>query len=119
MDDLTGIDVVQFNVKLVVDATQVNSFMEQLCTAKPHTFRGFYGDQPEQTYEHNQITILETNVSQVEKDGYTHYFYRYGDKPVVELDLICEYVFPRTPAFLEIIPKQVKDELKGEENSEG
>ena len=119
MDDLTGIDVVQFNVKLVIDATRVNSFMEQLCTAKPHTFRGFYGDQPEQTYEHNQIAILETSVSQVEKEGYNHYFYRYGDQLVVELDLICEYVFPRTPAFLEIIPKQVKDELKGEENSEG
>lgn len=119
MDDVTGIDVVQFDVKVVIDATQVTPFMVQICTAKPHHFRGFYGDQPEQTYEHNQISILETSVSQVERESYTHYFYRYGDKPVVELDLICEYVLPRTPAFLEIIPKQVKDELKGEEESEG
>ncbi len=119
MVEPTGIDVVQFDVKVVIDATQVMPFMAQLCTAKPHTFRGFYGDQPEQTYEHNQIGILETSVSQVEKESYSHYFYRYGDKPVVELDLICEYVFPRTPAFQEIIPKQVKDELQGEEESEG
>jgi hypothetical protein len=118
IDEPTGIDVLQFDVRVIIDATQVKPFMEQICTAKSHKFRGFYGDQPEQTYEHNQISILETSISQVEKDSYAHYFYRYGDKPVVELDLICEYVFDRTPAFQEIIPKQVKDELQGEEESE-
>jgi hypothetical protein len=117
IDEPTGIDVVQFDVRVIIDATQVKPFMEQVCTAKPHQFRGFYGDQPEQTYEHNQISILETSISPVETESYAHFFYRYGEMPVVELDLICEYVFDRTPAFHEIMPKQVKDELQGEEES--
>lgn len=111
IEDVPGIDVVQFNVRVILDATQVMPFMEQLCSAKTHTFRGFYGDQPEQTYEHNQITILETSISPVEPDTFDHMLYRYGDRPVVELDLICEYVFNRTPAFEEIKPRQVREDL--------
>lgn len=115
VSDPTGIDVIQFNMQVVIDAAQVRPFMEQLCTAKPHTFRGFYGDQPPQTYEHNQITILETSLGPVERQAYNHFLYRYGDKPVVEMDLICEYVFERTPAFEEIKPRQVKDDLRGDD----
>jgi hypothetical protein len=116
VDEATGIDVVQFDVRVIIDATQIKPFMEELCKAKPHTFRGFYGDQPPQTYEHNQITILETSLGPVEDQSYEHFLYRYGDKPVVELDLICEYVFDRTPAFEEIKPRQVKEALRGEED---
>ncbi len=115
VDDVPGIDVVQFNVRVIVDATRVMPFMVELCSAKSHTFRGFYGDQPEQTYEHNQITILETSISPVEADSFAHMLYHYGDRPVVELDLICEYVFNRTPAFEEIKPHQVKDDLREED----
>jgi len=116
VDEVPGIDVMQFNVRVIIDATQVMPFMEQLCSAKSHTFRGFYGDQPEQTYEHNQITILETSISPVETNSFAHTLYRYGDRPVVELDLICEYVFNRTPAFEEIKPRQVKEDLRENES---
>ena len=37
------------------------------------------------------------------------------DSPVVELSLLCEYVFHRTPAFEAIKPEQIKKELSGEE----
>ena len=110
-----GIDVVQFDVRLVVDAAQVVPFMEELCSAKPHKSRGFYGKEPEQTFMHNQISVLESSVAPVDKEGYSHDLYRYGDLPVVELDLLCEYVFSRTPGFEEIKPQQVKDDLAGEE----
>ncbi len=118
VDDATGIDVVQFDVRVIIDETQIDAFMQELCKAKPHKFRGFYGDQPEQTYEHNQITILETSLSQVERESYEHFLYRYGELPVVELDVICEYIFDRTPAFEEIKPKQVKDELRDEDEED-
>jgi hypothetical protein len=56
------LDVVHFNVVVVVGADDVMPFMQELCRARTHKFRGFYGDLPEQTYKHNQITILESNV---------------------------------------------------------
>jgi len=90
-------------------------FMEELCSAKPHTFRGFYGNEPEQTFMHNQISILESSVGPIDKESRSHDLYRYGDLPVVELDLLCEYVWQRTPGFEEIKPQQVKAELAGDE----
>jgi hypothetical protein len=108
-------DVVQFDVRLVVDASQVVPFMQELCSEKPHKFRGIYGKQPEQTFVHNQISILESSVAPLDKENYVHDMYRYGDLPVVELDLLCEYVFDKAPAFEAIKPQQIKDELAGEE----
>ena len=39
-----------------------------------------------------------------------HMVYRYGDAQVVELDLICEYVFNKA-AYEAVKPKQVKDDI--------
>ena len=113
-----GIDVVQFDVRLVVNVDHVVPFMEELGHAKSHKFRGFDGKEPEQTFLHNQISVLESSVSPVDKEGRSHDLYRYGDLPVVELDLRCEYVFHRTLAFEGIKPQQIKDELAGEEEEE-
>ena len=113
-----GLDVVQFDVKVIVEVNHVVPFMEALCSAKSHTFRGFYGEQPEQTFLHNQISVLESSVSPVDRQGRDHDLYRYGDLPVVELDLLCEYVLPRTPGFEGIKPQQIKDELAGDEEED-
>jgi hypothetical protein len=104
-------DVIQFNVQVVIDASQVMPFMQALCTAKEHRFRGAKGDEPEQKYLHNQITILETTVDAVEATEATHMRYRYGDRPVSKLDLICEYMFCRTPEYQRIKPPQAKKDL--------
>jgi hypothetical protein len=109
-----GIDVMHFEVRVVVDESQVLPFIRQLCSAKTHKFYGFDGTQPEQTYEHNQITVLETNAAPIETLHPSHMKYRYGPNPAMELQLICEYVLPRAPAFEEVKPQQVKDELAGE-----
>jgi len=114
-NDEKKLDVVQFDARVIVNVDQVVPFMEELCRAKEHKFRGFYGNEPEQTFLHNQISILESSVGPVDKTSRSHDLYRYGDLPVVELDLLCEYVFYRTPAFEEIKPQQVKDELAGED----
>ena len=98
------LDVVQFNVRLVVNVIQVVPFMQELCSEKPHKFRGFDGKQPEQNFVHNQISVLESSVGPLDKESPVHELYRYGDLPVVELDLLCEYVFDKTPEFEAIKP---------------
>jgi hypothetical protein len=108
--DEDGIDVVHFNVVLVVRADAVLEFMDELCSAREHKFRGITGTEPEQTFKHNQITVLESNALALE-EGPTHDHYRYGDDAVVELDLICEYIF-NSEGYKDIKPKVVTDEVE-------
>lgn len=103
-------DVMQFEVRVVVDSKSALAFMKQLCTAKEHKFAGWKGDQPKQTFQHNQITILESTQSPVDPENWQHNTYRYGDAQVAELDLICEYLFIRA-AYDGIKPKQVTDDV--------
>jgi hypothetical protein len=104
------IDVMHFNVRVIIRTDDVMPFMQRLCSAKEHRFRGFYGDLPEQTHKHNQITVLESNIAPVNRESYEHDLYRYGDDSVVELDLICEYLFHKA-AYEELKPKLVKDDI--------
>jgi hypothetical protein len=105
------IDVVQFNVIVVVDTKAVLPFMQQLCSAKQHKFRGFSGEEQEQVFKHNQITILESNINSIDRNDTANNLYRYGDDAVVELDLICEYIFNKN-GYDEIKPDLVKESLK-------
>ena len=109
------IDVVHFRTIVVVGAEAVLPFMEQLCSAKQHKFRGFFDDEQEQTFKHNQITILESNITPIDqkdpKYEETHGLYRYGEDAVVQLDLICEYIINKN-GYDEIKPKSVKELLK-------
>ncbi|MDT8302058.1 MAG: hypothetical protein RQ760_11285 [Sedimentisphaerales bacterium] len=98
-------DVLQFNVSCVINIKSIMPFLKELCSAKEHKFRGFAGDQPEQTFKHNQITVLESKFRSIEDDPYS--LYDFGDDPVVELDLICEYIF-NPEGYEEIKPETVK-----------
>lgn len=102
------IDVVHFAISVVVDAKAVPLFMQKLCSAKQHRFKGFFGQAPEKTYLHNQITILESSFESFERKSKPHELYRYGDDAVVKLDLICEYIFDKS-GYNEIKPKSVKE----------
>lgn len=110
------IDVIHFNVTVVINIKSVLPFIQQLCSAKEHKFRGFSGNEPEQTFKHNQITVLETKFRSVEDDAYS--LYDYGEDSVVELDLICEYIFNKK-GYEEIKPETVKKTLKVEEQTTG
>jgi len=101
------IDVVHFNVVVVVSTKSVLPFMQQLCSAKQHKFRGFFGESQEQIFEHNQITILESNIRSVDRGDTSHSLYRYGEDAVVELDLTCEYIFNKN-GYDKIKPELVK-----------
>jgi len=98
-------DVVHFNLAVVINIKSIMPFLKELCSAKEHKFRGFSGNEPEQTFKHNQITVLETKFRSVEDDPYS--LYDFGDDPVVELDLICEYIFNKD-GYEEIKPATVK-----------
>jgi hypothetical protein len=112
------IDVVHFNVVVVVSAKAVLPFMKELCSGKQHKFKGFSGDEQERPFKHNQITILESNIRSIDREDQTHSFYRYGDESVVELDLICEYVFNKK-GYDEIKPESVKTALTGQAKTIG
>jgi len=105
------IDVVHFNVIVVVSAKAVLPFMQQLCSAKQHSFRGFFGEAQEQIFKHNQIAILEYGVASINRGDIEHNLYRYGEDAVVRLDLICEYIFNKN-GYDEIKPELVKNEHK-------
>jgi len=108
----SDIDVVHFSVSVVVSTKAVLPFMQQLCSAKQHKFRGFYGKEPEQAFKHNQITILESSISAIDRRSQLHSLYRYGQDAVVRLDLICEYIFDRK-GYDEIKPQMIKELLPG------
>lgn len=107
------IDVLHFRFAVVIDSDMVMPFIQELCSAKNHTFKGYLREEPAQTFKHNQITVLEMDVSSVDRKGPAHYFYRYGEEAVVELDLICEYVFNKA-GYEEIKPEAIKKTLQGE-----
>jgi len=103
-------DVMQFDVRVVVKAADVMRFMQELCSSKTHKFRGWLGDQPEQTYKHNQISILESQIIPVDREDFEHQSFQYGEDEVVDVDLMCEYVLVRA-AYDSIMPKEVKDDI--------
>lgn len=107
------VHVMHFSLSVIIDADQVMPFIQELCSAKTHTFRGWYGDLPEQTFKHNQITVLESVVTPIERQRSEHSVYRYGDGAVVELDLICEYLF-HAEAYEEVMPGVVKEDVMPE-----
>jgi len=111
------VDVVHFDVVVVISTKAILSFMQQLCSAKQHEFRGFSGEEQEQIFRHNQITILQSNIRSIDREDKTHNLYRYGEDAVVELDLICEYIFNRN-GYDEIKPESVKIESVSEEEEE-
>ncbi len=104
-------DIMQFEVRVIVKSADVMRFMQELCSAKTHKFRGWLGDQPEQTYKHNQISILESQIAPVDREDFDHSSFQYGDDEVVDVDLICEYALYKA-AYASFIPKEVLDDIE-------
>lgn len=103
------IDVVHFKVRVVVSTKAVLRFMQELCSAKRHMIRESSGQvQGTKNAKHNQITILESKITSVNRQDEIHKNYRYGEDAVVELDLICEYVFSKK-GYDDIKPVSVKE----------
>jgi hypothetical protein len=87
------IDVVHFSMVVVLSSKAIIPFMRELCSAKEHGFTGFTGQESAKVFKHNQITILESRVKPVDLMSADHQYYRYGSDSVVEVELVCEYIF--------------------------
>ncbi len=113
------IDVVHFSVGVITSSSAVMSFMEELCSAKDHVYRkGYKKDGEQVTFQHNQVSILKSEVIAVERDAPENANYRYGDEAVVRLDLVCEYIFNRV-GYDKIKPESIKVRLGQAEPEEG
>jgi hypothetical protein len=110
------IDVVYFSFSVVVSAKSVNSFIKELCSAKSHTFGSGWGKAGEKQYSHNQISLLKFNMDPVLRTDADHERYRYGDAAVVQLDLVCEYLFNQK-GYEKIKPAAIK-ELLGQQDED-
>jgi hypothetical protein len=106
------LDVVHFNVSVIISAKAVPRFMQELCGAKEHTFSGFSGTEEKKVFKHNQITVLQVQVNAIDTTTPEHQNYRYGEDAVVRMDLICEYIFVKA-GYDEIKPEVVKKKPAG------
>jgi hypothetical protein len=119
--DEDGIHISHFNFSVIINTKSVLPFMKELCSAKEHQFRGYPDPndpnqtfEPVQTFKHNQITILESKMGSINPNDMTHRYYRYGDEPVVSLDLICEYIFNKE-SYYDLIPEKARKTLNKED----
>jgi len=110
-------DSMHFQLHVLVSADQVMPFLQELCSAKTHKFRGWYGEKQEQTFKHNQITVLESSIIPVDLEDPDHGSYRYGSGAVVGLDLICEYLFIKD-GYEEVKPKEIQNDIQGVSDEE-
>jgi hypothetical protein len=102
------IDVVHFAVSVIVDSKSFMPFIKELCGEKEHRYReGYLADGPERVYKHNQITVLQSKIEPMNRTATQHGFYRYGDGAVVQLSLVCEYIFNRS-IYDKIKPEPIK-----------
>ncbi|MBN1764353.1 MAG: hypothetical protein JW860_03770 [Sedimentisphaerales bacterium] len=96
------IDVVHFEVAVIIDTTRIIDFINALQSIK----------EPEGPNKRNQITVLDMQVEPVnildEKEG----GYRYGMGSLGALRLICEYVFFKD-GYEQYKPASVKKMLEG------
>ena len=104
-------DIVHFNFSVIVSSKTIPAFMRELCSSREHKFKGWSGTEQEQSYIHNQMTILESIISPVDQRDPKHELYCYGEDAAMQLDLVCEYIFDKS-GYEPIKPEVVKEELK-------
>ena len=101
------IDVVHFSAVMIVSSKAIIPFMRELCSSKEHKFMGFTGQEPAKVFKHNQITVMESRVRPVDMTLKSSKDYRYGSDSVVQVEIVCEYIFNKN-GYGAIKPEQVK-----------
>lgn len=94
-------DVVQFEVGVIVDSTAIH-----------HVINALQGEKTSQDCERSQITVLQLITNTVDIQAERDAGYYYGSGSLVELRVICEYVFFHQ-GYAALIPNVVADTLPG------
>jgi hypothetical protein len=106
------IDVIHFNMGVVASSSSVMRLMRELCSVKQHTYhQGYAKNGPVRNGQHNQITILRSEVLPVDLTSKQHEYFRYGNDAVVRVDFVCEYILPRA-GYDTIKPESIKVALR-------
>ena len=105
-DDM--LDVVHFEVAVVVDTTRITDFLNALRQAK-YTI-GEQDGRSVQSNKRNQIVVLEMNMEPVDIEAEQQAGYYYGAASVAELRVVCEYSFFRD-GYRRHVPGAVKELL--------
>ena len=118
-DRLTSddMDVIHFNITVIVDSGSIADVMQELSSAKEHVFDGWKGLLPTEHLKHNAITILTFDVRAIDRQASEHKYYRYGENAVIELELNCEYIFDSN-SYSPAMPEQVKNTFSKNENED-
>lgn len=105
------VDIVHFALSVVLDNRFVLTFMKELCSEKPHSFYPKYDSSKEKVQScHNQISILQSNISVINPMQSEHELYRYGQGASMRVDLVCEYLFVRE-GYDMVKPDLIKERL--------
>lgn len=107
------IDVVHFGFSIVIDAKAVIPFIQELCSSKKHIIRNSARQASRQSSIHNQITVLDSQITAIDRQSQNHRLYRYGESAVVRLDLICEYIFDKK-GYEDVKPEVVRQQFNDE-----
>jgi len=108
-DDL--IDVVQFELAVIIDTTRIIDFINVLQSTKK-------SESGSESGERNQITVLDMQLAPVDVQGERAAGYHYGTASLGVLRLNCEYVFFKA-GYERIQPDPVKALFQQDQNSSG
>jgi hypothetical protein len=89
-DDI--VDVVQFEVAVVIDTDRINDFINVLQSEKTTPVTGADGKTTSENWR-NQITVLLASVDPVSVDAEKNGGYYYGSASLGVLRVVCEYLF--------------------------
>ena len=107
-------DVVQFEVGVIIDTRRINDFINTLQEEK-YTLTILADGTTERADKRNQITVLQVLQDPVFFEDEIEAGYHYGSASVCVLRLICEYIFFRE-GYQDDIPTSVKDLLEMSRN---
>jgi len=85
------VNVVHFSLTVMIDSSKIHDFINALQTTQLQS--SILSADSSDSYERNQITVLQMEIDSVDIAAENREGYYYGSASVKKLSLICEYVF--------------------------
>ena len=101
-----NIDVVHFSMVVVLSNKAIIPFMRELCSAKEHSL-GIHGPGAGESIQAQPDNHFGEQGKAGEFASSDHRYYRYGAESVVEVEMVCEYIFNKQ-GYDAIKPESIK-----------